>query len=390
MADKDVALDDLMELLSVPGPSGSEKEIVKHIISKCKAIPGFKGEIIVDNANQAIEHGGDTGNLIIRFPGDAQKQGLLFSAHMDTIPFAVGASPVIRDGFVRNQKPGTSLGADCRAGCAILLQLIRKLSAENGNHPPVTFAFFVQEENGEWGSRMLSGDSLGKPAPTMAFNFDGEEPEKIAYASVGVERFHIDIKGKSAHAGINPEEGISAALIFSNALGALSSGGWFGRIRRQEGCGTANIGVLQGGKISNAVMPDLYAYGEARSPDPRFRMQIMDVWKAAFNRAVAAVTNTKGESGDATFRPGSVSESYHLKADSPVVRLAAEAISRCGLTPMLEVCDGVGDPNWLNAKGIPTVGLGMGVHKCHSTDECVSLREFHQSCRIAKALLESV
>jgi tripeptide aminopeptidase len=389
MLDKEQALKDLLGLLAVPGRSGSEKAVAELIASRCKSMPGFSGQVLFDNADVQGGQGGDTGNLIIRFDSPGPKPRLLFSAHMDTIPQAAGGRPVVADGFVRNPVPGKTLGGDCRAGCAVLLQLIRRIAESRGDHPPVTLVFFVQEEIGLLGSRYLDLGKLGVPAPAVSFNFDSEGVNEIYHGTGGAERFHIDIKGIGAHSGINPEDGVSAAIIASHALSALHRLGWHGRINKPEGIGAANIGILQGGETSNAVIPELYAYAEARSNNDLFRRRIVEAWKEAFQKAAAATANARGEHGQVAFRSGPSYDAYAIGKDSPTVRHALAAMAKCKITSTLAIGACGGDANWINTHGIPTVGIGMGAHACHSPEEYVSLKEYYDSCRLAMTLLET-
>jgi tripeptide aminopeptidase len=387
--DEKQALQDLLELLAIPGPSGSEKAVADHIAVKCGAMKGFNGEIVSDNAHALSEFGGDTGNLIIRMGGQEDKPRLLFAAHLDTVPQAVRAEPELRDGMMRSRTEGKSLGGDCRAGCAVLLQLIRRVSESGSAHPPVTAVFTVQEEIGVIGARHLDMMQLGHPGPAMAFNFDGGEPEKIYSADTGAERFHIDITGIASHAALEPEKGVSAAIIAARALSALDRDGWHGKIRKPEGLATANTGVLKGGEVSNVVMPSLSIFAEVRSHDPVFRRLVLEAWKNAFHRAAAETVNDRNAGGRVVFRPGPCYESYALPRTCPAVDISLKAANQCGFEPSVLTGNGGGDTNWLNAHGIPAVALGMGVHACHTPGEYVALREFYRGCRLALSILET-
>lgn len=372
------ALADLLDLLAVRGPSGEEKPVADRIVETCRTIPGFKGLVETD----AI------GNLFIRFDGPSAGPRLMFSAHLDTIPLALGARPVIRDGMVLNDVPHKSLGADCRAGCAILLQLIRRVAGNPRTYPPLTFVFFAQEEIGVLGSLNVDLPLLGRPGPAMAFDFDSEGVRQIYNGCIGADRLHIDIQAKGAHTCLDPENGISAVVIQSLALADLVKNGWHGVIDRPDGKGLANLGIIRGGEATNCVMPDLYAYAEMRAKDRTFRNRIGQAWKEAFEKAAAGVKNAKGECGKVSFRLGPCYESFEFPKDSPVVQRALKAAAKAGVTPEILLGNGGGDANRIAEHGIPCVALGMGVHSCHTPEEHVSLEEFGQSCDLALALLE--
>ncbi|MFO0884592.1 MAG: M28 family peptidase [Pirellulales bacterium] len=64
-----------------------------------------------------------------------------------------GTKPIVDGDFVRSGNPATGLGADNRAGCAVLLQTARTILQQKLPHPPLTFCWFIQEEAGLYGAR---------------------------------------------------------------------------------------------------------------------------------------------------------------------------------------------------------------------------------------------
>ncbi|HXV76142.1 MAG TPA: hypothetical protein VD788_07460, partial [Candidatus Polarisedimenticolaceae bacterium] len=63
------ALDHLIELLSVEGPSGGEHHVSQTIRARARAAGCPAASIIEDDAHLRIGDGFRTGNLIIRMPG---------------------------------------------------------------------------------------------------------------------------------------------------------------------------------------------------------------------------------------------------------------------------------------------------------------------------------
>ena len=78
--------------------------------------------------------------------GHGQGERRLLSAHMDTVPYAVGAEPVVVGDRLVNNADDCALGGDDRTGCAALLQAIRALVARKGDHAPVTFVFLSKKK----------------------------------------------------------------------------------------------------------------------------------------------------------------------------------------------------------------------------------------------------
>ncbi len=387
-------LDDLLALLPIEGPPGGEAQVAAWIRARLEGMGVATTQMVHDRAQKQSEYGGDTGNLIVRLPSHRPGPHLLFTTHMDTVPNAVGCQPHLlrEEGRIVNHAPGRALGGDNRLGCAVLLHLARVLLEKRGDHPSATLVFFVQEEVGLVGSRGLDLSLLGEPPPTQCFNFDGGSPDEFVIAVIGAERFTIDITGIAAHAGAYPADGLSAAVLAARAIAELDRGGWHGRIVKDEGVGSANVGILQGGQGSNVVMPSLHILAEARSHNPHFRQQIIDVWKAAFVREAEEMTNQKGQRGSVTFGPGPTYEAFALADNEPTVRRVLAAAQGCGITAHTVSNDGGMDANRIVAHGIPAVTLGVGQRRVHQPEEWIDLADFEKACQLAVeiALQDSV
>ena len=136
-------------------------------------------------------------------------------------------------------------------------------------HPPLTFLFTVGEEVGLWGARFARKADLG--SPRMGFNIDGGSPEYLITGALGADRWEVEVLGRSAHAGVHPEHGVSATLIASLAISDVSARGYFGKVQRGRRKGTSNVGVVQGGEATNQVTDRVHVRGESRSHDPALR-----------------------------------------------------------------------------------------------------------------------
>jgi tripeptide aminopeptidase len=382
------AVRDLLALLAIPGPPAEEAAVADYLRRTLLAAGVDPGCITTDDAQRQSEYGGNTGNLIVRLDGNQRAPRRMFSAHMDTVPGAVGAMPRLDEasGRIVNDAPGKALGGDNRTGCAVLLHVARALCQRRGDHPPTTLVFFVQEEVGLVGARGLDVSRLGAPKPALCFNFDIDDADEFITAVIGTERFTIDIEGVAAHSGINPADGVSAAVIAAMALAELAQGGWHGVIAKPEGRGTANVGILRGGTGSNVVMPALHILAEARSYEATFRKTIVHAWQETFIRAASACRNHSGDAGQVRFGPGPIYEAFALEAAAPVVQTALAAARRCGLSPRCVSNDGGMDANWIVAHGIPTVTIGCGQRHIHMPAEEVNLRQFTLACRLAVEL----
>ena len=375
------ALRFVTELMAIPGKSGEEADVAdyvrRHVIEAGLAASAIEH----DTAHRRTRLPGQIGNLIIKLPGTQRAPRRLLTAHLDTVPICVGSVPV-RDGErMRSKNPATGLGADNRAGTAVLLVTLLELLERKLPHPPLTFCWFVQEEIGLEGSRHVSKTQLGRPA--LAFNWDGSSPYKITIGATSGYRFEISIEGIASHAGVAPEKGVSAIAIAALAIADLVRGGWHGRVEQDGQRGTSNVGVISGGDATNVVTDRVLVRAEARSHDPQFRERMVQQIEGAFRAAAANLTNIDGKSGQVQIAGRLDYESFLLQPDEPCVQEACAAVESLGRQPELAISNGGLDANWTTRHGIPTVTLGTGQVNAHMTSEALDIPQFEDACRIA-------
>ena len=383
MINPDSALSHLMDLLAVEGLSGQETRVAQAVIAKLQAAGVQPDWIQFDQANRHIPGSFEVGNLIVKLPGNRPGPRLQFSSHLDTVPLCRGAKPVIKGKRIVPEG-NTGLGADNRTAVAAMVTLVETLLKHNLPHPPLTLLFTVGEETGLWGARFVDAADLGNPV--MGFNIDGGEPNHVTLGAIGAHRWEIFAHGKSSHAGVHPEHGISAALIAARGIANMAAGGWFGKIAKGKRGGTSNVGIVKGGEATNQVTDEVYLKGESRSHDPKFLETITENIQACFEKAAASVTNHKGKSGRIEMKVSRDYRAFRLSDTAPVVLRTVAAMKTLKLKPDLAITNGGLDANYLNEKGIPCVTLGAGQHNPHTTDEYADIAEYQKSCRLLLAL----
>ncbi len=372
------------ELMAIPGRSGEEDQVLEFVRRQLRQAGVPDSAVHQDRAHRRSQHGGRCGNLIVRLPGTMRGPRRLLMAHVDTVPLCLGSRPVRRGDLIRSADPATALGADDRAGVAVLLFALTEVVQGKRPHPPLTFLFTVQEEVGLLGARNVAVGRLGRPR--LCFNFDGGEPWLVTVGATGDYAIDVEVQGVASHAGAHPEDGVSATAVASLAVARLVEEGWHGLIEKDGHVGTANVGVIQGGLATNVVAPSVTIKAEARSHDPAFRRRIVEQFRRAFDDAARQVRNVHGQTARVSFRATLKYESFRLSESDPSVVAAKKAIEAAGLTPELRICNGGLDANWLTAHGLPTVTLGAGQHHIHTADECLVVTEFLQACRVALLL----
>jgi tripeptide aminopeptidase len=387
--DANQAIARLLRFLAVEGTTGQEEAIGRDVVQVLTEAGISRRVILFDRANDMIPLPTQTGNLIVKLPGTVRGPRRLFMTHLDTVPLCAGARP-LRKGDRIVPAGNTALGGDNRTGVACLATMLTTLMQQQLPHPPLTVLFTVREESGLWGARFVDPADLGHPVE--CFNVDGRSASEVTVGAVGADRWEVEIVGRAAHAGVHPEQGISATVVASLALAEVFRKGWFGKIRRDGKEGTSNVGPFGdrdgkcAGLATNIVTDYVFIRGESRSHDARFIRAITSAYRDAFQDAASKVANAKGRKARVKFHSSREYHPFRLKPSSPVVRHAFAAVEQAGLQPTLRVTNGGLDANWLVRHGIPAITFGAGQNQVHTVDEFVDLKEFINGCRVALAL----
>lgn len=225
-------------------------------------------------------------------------------------------------------------------------------------HGDIEVVFTVAEEGGLKGAKNLEFKRL-RSQFAYVLDCDGAAGTIITRAPAQY-RIKSSIIGKAAHAGISPEDGINAIYIASKAISQMQPG----RIDDET---TANIGVISGGKATN-IIPDLVNIeGETRSIDTeKLEKQtdlIVDILEVTAREFGAQVKVEK----DFLY------PRLKLEETDTAALIAMEAAAAIGQKPVLVSTGGGSDANILNGYGIPTVNLGIGMSKVHSTEEFITI-----------------
>lgn len=137
---------------------------------------------------------------------------------MDTVVPGNGVKPVVENGYVKTDGT-TILGADDKAGLAAMFEAIKVLKEENIEHGTIEFIITVGEESGLIGAKALDR-SMITASYGYALDSDGKVGNIIVAAPTQA-KVRAAIFGKTAHAGVEPEKGISAITIASKAISKM-------------------------------------------------------------------------------------------------------------------------------------------------------------------------
>ena len=380
MVNKKRLAETFLTLVSIDSPSREEGAMAAHVKNIFSVELG--ADVFEDLSSN--ETGSQCGNVIARMRGKESVPPLFFNAHLDTVEPGRGVEPVLEDGVFRSRS-NTVLGGDDKAAVAILIEVARLLKERNMEHGTLEFLFTVCEEIGLLGAKALDVSLL---EARSGYALDSTDTGTLINQAPAAIRFNIRVKGRAAHAGINPENGINAIQIASTALSQVS----LGQVDEDT---TTNVGIIQGGNATNIVPDTVDIQGEVRSHDPDRLRQVQDAILGTFHRVIMEERKRRQEAGERLDLPAvqtEVMDDYPMMCvapDHPLVVTAFEAADALGGRPLcLERTGGGSDANVLNGKGIATVIMGIGMQKVHTIDEYISLDDMVQTAELVLAIIE--
>lgn len=311
------------------------------------------------------------GNLVARVAArDSRKtEPVLLGAHADTVKPGRGIEPVLAHGVIRS-KGDTILGADDKAGIAEIFEAVRTAK----KRPPVEILITRGEEVGLLGAKNLDPSLV---AAKTGFIFDSDALDTVIVGGPTHVSFDIEIVGRAAHAGMEPEKGISAIRVAAQAITAFPEG-------RLDAETTANVGTIQGGLIRNGVPERVTIKAECRSLNHEKCLRQAERMQKAFEDAARAAGARVEVKADLNYKASRVPE------DSPLVKAAMVAIAAAGLEPKTRVITGGTDALVLGEKGVQAVVLGTGEKDAHSTDEEISVASLEKVVEIIRELLRAL
>jgi tripeptide aminopeptidase len=350
MVDKERIIKNFIELVSIPCPTGDEKAEADLIISKLHAL-GV--ETKVDKAGAGGKS--TTGNVWGFLPGNVKgAPTVLFEGHMDSVAPTTGTKVVRKNGMLYSDGT-TTLGGDDKVGIASVLEALQIIHDEKLPHGDVQILCAIGEETGSIGVRNLDPSWI-KAEVGYCLDSLGGAGEIYNY-SPRAYKVVYKVHGKAAHAGEEPEKGINAIMLIAKALSKLP---WYGRLDKMT---TMSIGLIEGGKASNIVAEDCSVTVDMRCPDTKKLNELRDATTKIFADVVKAgggtLTTECSELGPAVF----------VKESEPVCKLAAKAAEKAGFPVQFKFSGGLSDANFLCGYNLPTVNLGCGMDKIHTTEE---------------------
>jgi tripeptide aminopeptidase len=357
-------VDDFLALVRISSPSRREAGVAQWLRQTLSGM-GVRGD--VDDAGEKI--GGDTGNVLAQFPGTVpDAPPLLLCAHMDTVVPCDKVTPVREGDIIRTD--GTSvLGGDDKAGVAAILEAVRIVRERGIPHGPIDVLFTIAEEQGLIGAKHFD---IGRLRARAGVVLDCDGVDELILEGPAANRATFTVHGLEAHAGLAPEEGISAIKVAGEAIAAM-------RLGRIDDETTANLGVIQGGLAGNIVPNRVTIRGEARSrSDAKLEAQTRHMVEC-FEHAVRRYEVTVQGRHHVARVEARVDRDYdplRVRPDSGIARLVRHAVEGRGRTLTVRPT-GVGcDANVFNGRhGLEVANLGCGMRQIHTVNEWIDVKD---------------
>lgn len=363
---KERLINKFFEYVKIDSESFNENEMAQTLIKEMKEL-GMRVE--TDTAGENI--GSNANNVYGYLDGDLAIESILFCAHMDTVKPGKGIKPIIKDEVIYSSGD-TILAGDDKAGISSILEAIRTIKDKNLSHGPIEVVFTIAEEEGLYGAKGVEYERL---ASKKGFIVDSsKEVGAVIVKAPAESQITVKIKGKASHAGVEPENGISAIQVAAYAISNM-------KLLRVDEETTANIGTIIGGEATNVVCPYVEIKAEARSLNmDKLNTQIehmTDCFKKASEKFGAEVyVENKLSYGN-----------YAISEDDEILEIIREACDKIGVTFKLESTGGGSDVNVFASKGIKTVNLGTGMSKDHTVEEYIKVKDLVNVSRLVLQIM---
>ena len=269
----------------------------------------------------------------------------------------------------------TLLGADDKAGVAILMTAARHLLANPEiPHPTLRIAFTPDEEIGRGVHANLPKDLKAD----FAYTFDGGAVGEIEYESFSADGATVIIKGVSIHPGLAKDKLVNAIHLAAKIIQTLPQATLTPETTADRD-GFIHATDMSGGSsemILKFILRDFERDGLAAKG-------------ALLQQVCAAVQATEPRSEiTCTIKPQYRNMRYWLEKDMTPVELARDAARSLGIEPVSVPIRGGTDGSRLTEMGIPCPNLFTGMQDIHGPLEWISVQDMGQATRFCLALVQ--
>lgn len=272
----------------------------------------------------------------------------------DILADLVGHELIVTDG-------STLLGADDKAGIAIILTALEKIMASSQPHGRIVVCFTVDEEIG----RGVDHIDLDQFNVDFAYTIDGDVINSITYETFNAASAKITITGNSIHPGEAKNKMVNASLLAYELINLLPEKETPAHTEGREGF--YHLVQMQ---------------GECEQASLEYIIRDHD-WQHFQERkqTMATIVEQMNERYPQRFVLD-MKDSYHnmvqyMNGDMRSVQRAQTAIQAVGLEPVSIPIRGGTDGSRLTEMGVITPNLGTGSYLHHGRHELASVQQMN-------------
>lgn len=172
--------------------------------------PELRAEIYCNSGQTAPE----SGNVIAYLPGNPALPSWNLSFHLDTNQTRFDG--MRRDGDLIRPAPGTPLGADDKAGLAIIAELLYAIRDHHLSHGDIRVVGVVAEEDTAAGAQLIDGTAF---QGDIVVSIDGTDPNEIGRAAPTMYTGSLAVRTQTSHpADVHKKKTVSACAVGAHIL----------------------------------------------------------------------------------------------------------------------------------------------------------------------------
>ena len=359
-------LDAVRELVEIESPSRDKGALdtIGATISRRFSDLGLSQEVLLNSS------GGD--HLRITCRGMTDNPPALILCHFDTV-WPVGTLATMPFRIVGGRAHGP--GAYDMKSSVVLVEFALRAMKDLGLRPPrtLTLLFTSDEEIGSPDSRSWIELEARRSQHVLVM-----EPPlsggRLKTARKGVGRFELEVSGRAAHAGVEPEKGVNAIVEMARQILEIEA------IADPQRGTTLNIGTIRGGTTTNVVPASASMAIDARVKSLDEARRVEEALRALTPvHPQASLAVTGGFNRPPMERtPGGIQLFERVRDVGRLLGLELDEGSTGGGS----------DGNFTSAVGIPTIdGLGMPGAGAHSVDEHIMFESLPDRAALLALLL---
>lgn len=348
-------LKNLETVVNIESPTGYEKGLIEM------------GNFMVEQLRElgaTVETVPATGsavgfNIIATLEGTGTGNTLML-AHIDTV-HKIGsvAERPFRVEKGRAYGPGIS---DDKGGLILGLQALKLIKEMNyTNFGKITYLINCDEEKGSFGSRALIMEKAKEHHYAIGLE-PGIPGDEIMSWRKGIGYYVVEVKGQSAHAGIEPEKGRNAVMELAHQILQFS------KLGDEKKMTSINFTIFQAGGVSNIIPDFAKAQADVRVLYPTEYDRLEKAMNEVAKNKLVPGTEVKiiATKGRPPFPKSPQSEAFASKF--------AAIYSEVGLKLNIVGSGGGSDANYAASVGATAVdGLGIVGGGDHTPQEYIEL-----------------